>query len=360
MSDTCELYVNGTGHKGWQEVSIVRSLEQFAHTFDLSFVEQWSALKDPIPIREGDECSVKLNGKTVITGFVVDAAIDEDAQSHNFSVSGFSRTGDLVECSAIHGKGSWKNATLKQIAEDLCNPFLVKVVVDSALGDMGGPFKHFAIEDGEMVFDTLERACRMRGIIMTTTLKGDLRFTAIAAKRTKTVIEYGVNAMHVGRSGSWRQRFSDYTLKAQSAGGPDLYGRDASQMKFTIKDADVTRYRPLIVKAEVAPGGIAKKLEARATWERNIRAGRAVRLSYVVQGWENAEGVWEPNTLTRVKDPRMQVDSNFLIISTQAVRGLGGTATAIELADPKSMTIEPLTKQPKGAAKNSLFMQGQK
>ncbi len=104
-------------------------------------------------------------------------------------------------------------------------------------------------------------------------------------------------------------------------------------------------------------GGVSK-LQKRAQWEMNVRAGRSQRLAITVDGWGNAEGLWHPNTLVRVKSARLQVDTTLLIVSVKQSRdGTAGTSTDLDLCDPRAMTVEPLTQQPK-AKKPPAFFKG--
>lgn len=339
------LLVSGSAYLGWTSVAVTRSMEQLASTFEVSFVEQWSGQDLPIPLIEGVPCLVKLNTTPVVNGYVDDVTIDYDDRSHGMSVSGRSRTGDLVDCSALYtlGKGQWRNQPLIQIATDLCQPFGITVSVQT---DLGAPFRRFTLQDGETVHEALERAARMRGVLMMTDGTGALVFTrATAAARTRTAVERGVNVLRGRRTGSWRDRFSQYTVKTQVAGDDNFFGGSAATPKRVCSDADVNRYRPLILQAEGQESGA--ELQKRADWERNVRAGRAQRLSYTVDGWSNQEGLWQPNVLARVVDPALKVNAELLILSVRQVKNAeDGSVTELELADPKVMTVEPLTPKP--------------
>jgi prophage tail gpP-like protein len=349
------LTVNGTDHLGWQEVTITRSMEQLAHTFELGFTEVWAEKKKPVPIREGDVCTLKLDGKVVTTGHVDDASIDYDANDHTMRVAGRSLTGDLVDCSAIYKTGHWSNQPLLNIAKNLCDPFNILV---SNKTDLGDKFKWFAIQDGDSVYETLERACRLRGVVMATTANGHLVFDKIGAVSTQTVIERGVNVLKGGRAASWQDRFSQYTLKAQASGDDNTFGLTVAQPKKTVTDDEVNRHRPIVIMAETQ--AVGSQLTKRANWERNVRAGRSTRLKYTLDGWTNKEGIWAPNTLVRVVDDWLQVNTVLLVISVRLTKSGQGTFTELELADAKSMTVEPLTKQPKGNDRNLEYLRGSK
>lgn len=352
------LSVDGTQHLGWQELTVTRSMEQLTHNFDLGFVEQWTEESEAVPILEGDRCELRLDNKITTIGYVDDASIDYSATDHNMRVAGRSITCDLVDCSAIYKTGHWRNQSLLTIANNLCEPFGITVRVGAGVS-MGENFAWFALHDGESVFDALERGCRQRGLIMMTTPGGVLEFTKVASKRTSTTIEYGVNVMAGGRSGSWKDRYSEYIVKGQSPGDDDASGHAIAAPKATSLDEVVTRYRPLIVQAETTAQGTG--FQNRANWERNVRAGRSQRLRYTLDGWNNAEGLWAPNTLVRVVDKRLQVDTELLVVSVrQSKNTSSGSNTDLELADAKAMSVGPLTTQPRGKRRKNYYMVGSK
>lgn len=344
MSET-GITVGGKTFTGWTSVSVTRSMEQLAHSFELEFVEAWTEQSQAIPILEGDACEVSLSDEqSVVNGYVSESNFDQDATSHRMTVTGGSKTIDLVECSAIYalGKGQWRNKSLSLIAADLCQPFGITVSVKT---DIGSAFRRFSINDGESVFETLERAARLRGVLLTTSGAGELVITRAGTKKVRTALQRGVNIIAGSRRGSHQNRFSQYIVKGQVSGDSDIFGDTTVTPKSTSLDSAVSRYRPLIIAAEGQEFGTA--LQKRADWERNVRAGRSQRLTYTVDGWEHDDGLWEPNTLVKVIDPTFRVSAELLLISVVNNKNENGTNSILELVDPKTMSIEPLTVKSK-------------
>ena len=75
-------------------------------------------------------------------------------------IRGRDRTGDLVDCSAATMPGEWQNELLDRIVQSLIDPFGISVTVDT---DIGEPFRKFRIDEGETVFEAIDRACRYSG-----------------------------------------------------------------------------------------------------------------------------------------------------------------------------------------------------
>jgi prophage tail gpP-like protein len=331
-----ELVVNGQAYGGWTSATITRSIEQLADTFALGFTERWTPDAKPLPIREGSPCSVSYDRKPVIVGYVDESNTDYDKEQHTASVDGRAKTGDLVDCSAkFH---SWKNQTLTHIATTLCQPFGVRVSVAAGV-DVSAQFRRFAVQDGETGYEAIERAARMRGVLLTTDGRGDLVITRAGAKRTATVLRQGDNIIRGSRNGSMKDRYKDYTLKAQVSSDDDFNGQLALCIKATASDSGVKRHRPLTVMADAQE--TKTQLTKRAEWERNVRLGRGLRLSYTVQGWEHASGLWEPNLLVQVKDDFLGIDGQFLVMTARLVLDENGTTADLELAPPEAVSVEP-------------------
>lgn len=338
-----ELLVRGRRHRGWKNVRIVRSIEQLASAFDVGFTDRWSRTDEPLGIFAGDECALEVDGDRIVSGYVDDAEVSSTASDRSMTVSGRSRAGDLVDASAVHKSGQWTSRPLREIATDLCKPFGVAVRAEV---DLGGAIRTFALQEGESVYEALDRLARIRGLLVVTATDGAVVFTRAGKSGARTRLERGVNILRGTVRTSWRERFSEYIVKAQSSGDDSLFGEPAAAAKATAKDAGVGRHRPLIILSD-EQGSVAE-LKQRAQWEANVRAGRASRLVYEVPGWRDAAGaIWEPNTRVQVIDPWFRVNAELLIVSATLARSDQGTTTELELADPKAFDVLPVTPKPK-------------
>lgn len=108
----------------------------------------------------------------------------------------------------------------------------------------------------------------------------------------------------------------------------------------SIKDEAVTRYRPMLIKAEnSADSGTARQ---RAAWEKTVRAGRSVTARVVVQGFrqlgvgsEQQGPLWEINSMTEVDIPYLRLQQRLLISKVVFKRSIqSGSITELELGIP--------------------------
>lgn len=329
-----ELYASGMKYGGWIRAEITRSIEAVAGAFKLTVSGLGQGEPAGLPIKPGDECKVTVGGETVITGHVDDVEIAYDAGRHDITVAGRDATGDLVDCSIVMEGGEWKNRVLYQIAVDICGPFGIGVVTNAPVGM---PFDTLRHQKGETAFELLERAARMRGVLMTSDGLGNLVITGAGEMKVFTVLERGVNILAAKGLFSQRERFSGYIVIGQKAGNNLFSGTAASEIVADADDNGVKRYRPLIIQTE-EPGD-ARALKERAEWERNVRAGRANRITYTVAGWEHDLGLWRPNELVTVRDSWMGLDGETLLIGTvKFIIDEKGSRTELVLAPKAAFT----------------------
>lgn len=333
-----ELRVNGKVFDDFESGSVELSMEQGCNSFSLEYVASQVSEKTR-QIFEGDECELALattKGPEVVISGYVDASEDDDGpDSLRLTASGRSRTCDLVDCSATFTPGRWKKAKIEKIALDLCLPFSVDVFVE---GDQGAAFPDFSIDKGETVYDAIARASLRRGLFPYCT-GGELILAAAGSTKTRTVLERGKNIIQSRRSSSWAGRYSDYLLRAQVRATDTNWGKNASQVNATIQDVEINRWRPLLVQAEADD---KKDLKTRARVECNTRAGRGMRVSCLVDGWETDEGTaWRPNTLVRFKNLVLGVDADLLITTVRFRFGAGEPReTELEMTRPQAFDVK--------------------
>jgi prophage tail gpP-like protein len=338
MPSQVTLLVNGQLYGGWTEVDVRSSVECLAGTFELTLSEKWPGQAQAREIPVGARCAVRIDGETVITGWVDDVRPGYDDEHRSLTVSGRDATGDLVDCSAVHGGGQWSGQTLTQIAADLCRPFGIRVIAET---DVGEPFGTWQIQEGETVNDNLQRAALQRGVLLYSNGLGDLIIGRASAKRVATVLELGVNIVSASGERSHRDRYSEYRIIGQQPMDDEAgFDTGATEVAAVAKDRAVGRYRPLVVVAEDnVQLGTAQQ---RADWERSTRAGAAVQVAYTVKGWRHAAGLWIPNRRVPVRDAWMRIEADLFIQAVNYRLSGGGETTILSLTLPAAYDRIPM------------------
>lgn len=343
---------------GW----VKRELDDMADSFEFQYADLRLGPGDPLPVRAGMPCSISLRGHLLLTGYIDDTSIQYNADSLTLTCRGRSKTGDLVDSSAVRKPSRWREAPLLRIVTDLCEPFGVEVEMDNLEG-LETPFRRFAIDPGESVSDAIQRACRLRSAWATCTPEGAVHITrAATGRRAPKAVEYGKNIISGERFDSWSMRHNLYLVKGQVPSDDDLSGRAATQISEFITDDGLDRYRPLLL---VSTGQDRKgDLKRRAQWERNRRAGSGERMLYRVNGYgyetneyvgtfssvrRDAYRLWEPNMMVKAVDPRLEVDDWFLIAAVSyrwnAEGDDGGRTVDLTLVRKEAFSLQDYPKR---------------
>lgn len=338
LDDRVELLVDGQLYQGWEQASITRAMDACAGTFNLTVSDRWSPGMQPVAIEPGDTCEVRVGGQVVVTGYVDLVRPSFGADMHSIQVQGRDKSGDLVDCSAVHKPDEWKNIGLLQLAEKLAKPFGVAVKSET---DLGAPLALVKLQHGETVLEAINRHAKMRKVLVMPDGKGGILLTRTGARRAALELVQGSNILRANGTLDWSERYSEYIVKGQAGYSSNTTGKTEAHASATVKDAYVDRYRPLLITCDTeANNGSTKD---RATWEANTRIGKSAQASITVQGWRQGVGgsLWEPNTLIRVRSVWLGLDGEMLIRQVTFDKDASGTTTKLDVVSPQAYEPEP-------------------
>lgn len=356
MDEQIELRIDGRSYGGWKNVRISRGVEQLAGDFTLGVTERWPRMLDVRAVRPGERCEVLIDGAPVVTGWVDAVSPRYDGTSHQVTITGRDATGDLVDCSAIAGDGRVSGSTLAGVARILARPFGIPVVVMGNAGATPLPGE-YALEQGETVFEALERAAKFSGALLFSDGHGRLVIGNAGDTRAGADLVEGANIMRASAEWSWRDRFSSVTVKGQSAGDDQINGTLASEVAGSAADAQINRYRPLVVTADTQ--AVPVTAAARAAWEVQVRRGRGARATVSVSGFYGGDRVWTPNTLVHLRSAWLNADRDMLISRVTYMLDEQGRRSELELTLPESFASlsERALKPKKGRRKDNYEQQ---
>ncbi|CBJ81767.1 putative tail protein [Xenorhabdus bovienii str. Jollieti] len=339
MANTIELILGNNIYSGWKTLNVTRSLEEMSGQFSLGITVRNN--DSPLVLKPGHACQLAINGQRVVTGYIDAVEVGINADERTITLSGRDKTGDLVDCAAIHGRGQWRNVSLETIAKDLCKPFGVTVrwqVKDAAAATV---FRQWQIEPGETVFDNLSRAARHRGAIVTSNAAGELVFATAGSQSVATLVlgnapPTGVKIKTLDTALSWQERFSLYRVKGASAAG-GRWGETQTPVQSTAiymdaRDPAITRYRPTLFLAD--DNMTKAKGTARAAWEQKRAMAHSTTASVGIRGWFKPGGqLWQINDMVRLQAPQAGFpDEPLLIVSVNyLLDNDNGTITRLEL-----------------------------
>lgn len=227
-----ELFLNGKIFSGWKTLSVFRSLEAMSGQFDLGIAVR---PEDDISVlKAGSSLILKMGGQTVITGYLDELRQRIEGENKEITVSGRDKTADLVDCAVIHSSYQFKGQTLKQIAEAICKPFGINVVWTATESGATEVIPVWQVEPGETAFDTLSKAARHKGVLVTSDVDGNLVFTDPSKTKVGELM-LGQNLLSLEVTDSWTQRYSLYRIIGDAEQGGekgDKKSKDQTEYEF--------------------------------------------------------------------------------------------------------------------------------
>ncbi|MGE0022115.1 MAG: phage baseplate assembly protein [Hyphomicrobium sp.] len=333
------LLVGGMLYEGWKKVSVSRSVREMAGQFTLEVSEKWTggnggpASLMGWRIRPGDPCTVLYSGFPVITGYVDTYCPKYDADSHEVTIQGRSKTQDLVDSSADPDveNGEMRDVGLDQIANKLAGPHGVGVKVEAKLK---GKFDVARVQSGETKHEMLERYARPGAVLLTDDELGNLRLLHVAGGGAFALIE-GENILEASATLRADNRYSDYEVKGQDHGNDQRYGREVAEVMAKARDGAVKRYRPHTVRNETKTS--KENARDRCDWEATSRGGESTRADVTVVDWIGPAGLWMPGQVGVLVSPMLAINRSMAIESLEMTQDENGTLTKLSLVPPEAL-----------------------
>ena len=344
---TVTLTVNGTDYAGWKSIRISAGIERQARDFSFSVTRSWTKGHSASEvmtlgkmIHPGDVCTVRIGNDLVLTGFVDATPINYDATQISISVNGRSKTADLIDCSVSNQPGQWRHAKLEAIAQDMASVYGIQVV---AQVDTGAAIREHQIQQGETVFESIERLLRNKYILATDNALGELVLIDVGTEVAHTALVLGENIKQADTSLDYKDRFSEYLCKGQNGSVDDALG-DSSACMARLLDHNVARRRTLIIKQS---GQVDEaSCQDRVEYERASRAARTLETHYTVQGWRQSNGaLWQPNMRVHVRDPVIGFDTTMLIVAVEYRLDEQGTVALLKVGPVGGYAVKTVAKK---------------
>lgn len=347
------LIINNRDYSGWLDISFRRSMENLCGDFSVSITDRFTPNGLPFFVSGQDSVEIKIDGKKIMTGYVDFVNPAHGPRGTTIIIEGRDKTADLVDCSAVHKTGSFKDTTLENMVKILIQPFNIEAVFPA---DLPKDKFDFTIDSGDSVFQALDRLASKYGLLLQTDIDGRLVFMKNIFKRADTGLAMGDNVKFADAQYNMRDRFSQYIITGQNATkGRGQYKKTQPQIIGRILDGEVLRNRPLLLQAET--NATAASCRARAQWEKTIRRARAVRATFEAQGWyqTDSDRLWVMNEISTVNAKQVYIDNIDLLISSVEFRKSdSGVTTTLELVPEDSYLREPPEEKTEKRKKRNL------
>lgn len=318
---------------GWTSVTVDTSLEEAVSAVQLEVAGIVGASEDMV--LDGDPIEVWCGSERMFSGYCDEVQPVESSRDTKVTLSGRSRTCDLVDCSAP--AKVWRGVRLDDWIAELISAYATGI--NDQAGVLTTVVPRIKTQVGESIFDAIDRVTREMRVLVTDDENGLLTFTRAGAEaRAADRLRLPGNVLEMQGRQSGRDRFSTIEVKGQTVDGNDaeLFASG------TFQDRRVRRFRRLVIVPE--QGLRTADAAKRAQWEAATRAGRSVQYTYTVQGWLQSSGdAWRKNSIVLVDDPRRRfVGTPMLITAVRYSLSASGTTCALTVSPPSAYTPEPM------------------
>lgn len=182
------LIINGEQLKATPAITVKKTYDNLASTFGFSLPTEKIYKIRPFMY---DEVSVYFQGDLVVKGLVFNLEKDlSTGAATNYTC--MQKTAVLAHCNlpkSLYPRTQY-NASLKTIAERICNVFGIEVEVDAGAADAANrKFAETAIKPNETLAEYLSNLAKQRGLIITSTPEGNLRIAVDTLNKVTPILK---------------------------------------------------------------------------------------------------------------------------------------------------------------------------
>lgn len=341
------LEVNGIQYSNFKSASVSFSLDTIAGSFDFLAVATSGNL---LPIKLYDTCVVTVDGIKVLTGFIESVHASYDSRGHSISLSGRSKTADIVD-SMINSLEIKPPVTLKAVIEKVVAHIKadIKVIQNIEIEKFNVAEDLLSPEVGQNAFEFIEKLARKRQVLLTCNGDGDIVLTQSSLDASPTGLQnvVGGNENNIESATAVynsTERFGRYVSKSQlnltalNSAGKTSSKEIVDQKSSDIIDEEVRGSRQLVLQSESSSSD--QQNQKRAQWEANIRKARSLVYSVTFNGFSVDGKIWKPNQLVSIKDEFAGIDAQMLINGVSFFQDESSSSTEIDLIEKDSYTLK--------------------
>ena len=322
------IVVGGARWSAFTDISVNAAFNEAARDFTFVVAAELGASATNAIFGVGVEVEIYANADLLLKGAVNRRQPLFDAKQARITVSGRSLSQDLVDGSAEHDTGNFKNKDPLEIANEVSKKYRAKFKTDQKLTKK----EQYKITQGESVFRCVEKLCREQGMTLAGTADGDINITKAGDKRQTGGLIEGVNILKGGADHNDANQHSEITVRGQRPFG---HGAEALEIEAIVRESGVKRHRPLII---VQDHDTTKDLtKKRAKNLRDRKSGDALKATITTQGFRDEAGqLWTPGHLVWVESAFLDIAQDMLIERVSYQQDDGGSIATISLTDPRS------------------------
>lgn len=333
------LEVNGIKYEGFTEIAVNNAMENFCSSFSFSTTIKETELGRIVnDIKLSQEAKVYVDNNLLITGFIEDIEKEVSANSHSITVSGRDVGGDIVDSSIVQKSYSQRNfeKLINLVLKD--NGFIIDVI--NKVGSLNlESAEKIKTEQGETVFNFLDRYAKKLQVLLKTDNKGNLTIIREDDDVVKNMLinnyTSDTNILSSKIKLSTVDRFNLVEVYSQASN--KSYTNIGISQKGIATDSQIRSTRRKIVVMNTASE--SKSLKALAEWNITLRRAKSSRYTCQTLGFYSSnKTLWQPNTLVDIIDYDMEIEGTFLIQGVEFSQSSRGSFTTLDIVEQGSFS----------------------
>ena len=321
------ISAGGSIYTAFEEVHIHAAFNKAARSFAFEAAAELGASVTNAIFTVGTEISIFANGDLLLTGYVDSREPSFSARKAIISVSGRSKSQDLIDGAAEHDTGYFENQDPLQIGQAVSSDYEPQWQSDQQLEKVD----QYLLTPGETCYRCVEKLARQQGMTITGTPEGNANITKAGSDRNGPLIE-GQNILAGTAHHNGANRHSKIIVRGQRPFG---HGDANVQIEATEQDSAVARHRTVIIIQD--EDTTQDRAQSRALNRKNRAAGNALKAEISVQGFHDDGGtLWTPGALSWTESPFLDIAQDMLIESVDYLQNDGGSIATLHLVDPRS------------------------
>lgn len=362
----------------WTSISITSELNTLARSFSIGVTAKLpNSDRLPTKFKVGDPIQVFIGDDLVLTGYIDATPISYDANSVTATISGRSKTEDIVDCNplpegqAISFNSSFATAntrsnnityasanvtsrsftseTLGKVIATLVGGYGIKLKAnnDSTITTKLAKKVKISVDSSKTVHEIIKDQVVQEDLTLTDDENGDLVIIKLGFDKAVDGLILGENIKSANASFDGSKLFNLYKCLGNQKGTTGNAG-SKSQTDGECPDNLVTRDRYKILKAE--NNATKSDCNQAAQNEAEYQRAQFYKATYTVVGWRQSNGdLWRINQKVNVKDKILGLDKEMVIQKVVYNLSSSGTTTQLEVVPIKGIKIEVK----KGTEKNT-------
>lgn len=381
-----KIYIDGRIAKDYTVNEIVFNYDSISDTFSLTrpFFEHWEKNRKDNnetylmfqPLRFYDVKITDDKGNLLLTGTLLNHRFSSNAESNQLSLSGYSKTGILSDCSNVQemlkksmevepesegilsatmdaisgndeesktGEGSdFSDISLLEFAKKLCAPFGIEVIYDEIVKDkVNEKYEQTQIKDDETVAGCLSKLATLKNLVLRCNNKGQLLFTQIDTNKS-AVMNFTPEDARIFDAELNVSGQGMHSIIYLTGSVPLEENEDSEEAKsgdtVSIKNPLITKYRPIVKKQSSEKGTLVDPVKAAFANEL-----KGISISISCAGWDFIDSnLIRTGDLITLKCPDIYIYNSTKLVVTgitlkEDVNGKSQTLTCVL---PESFTGE--------------------